>query len=131
MEKPSPTRGMHHVALNVEDLDACEKFYVDLLGMEVEWRPDEDNVYLCSGNDNIALHRLDNISVDRPQNLDHIGFILQKPEHVDEWYEFLNRHEVRMKTSPRTHRDGARSFYCEDPQGNTVQMIYHPPLEHL
>lgn len=119
------------MALNVEDLDACEKFYVDLLGMEVEWRPDEDNVYLCSGNDNIALHRLDNISVDRPQNLDHIGFILQKPEHVDEWYEFLNRHEVRMKTSPRTHRDGARSFYCEDPQGNTVQMIYHPPLEHL
>lgn len=122
---------MHHVALNVENLDACEKFYVDLLGMEVEWRPDKDNVYLSSGNDNLALHRLGNISANRPQNLDHIGFILQKPEHVDEWYEFLDHHEVRMKTGPRTHRDGARSFYCEDPQGNTVQMIYHPPLEML
>jgi hypothetical protein len=33
-----------------------------------------------------------------------------------------------MKTNPRSHRDGARSFYCLDPAGNTVQMIFHPPL---
>jgi predicted enzyme related to lactoylglutathione lyase len=35
---------------------------------------------------------------------------------------------VKILKEPKTHRDGARSFYCLDPAGNTVQMIYHPPL---
>jgi catechol 2,3-dioxygenase-like lactoylglutathione lyase family enzyme len=47
---------------------------------------------------------------------------------VDDWYEFLRRHQVAVKAPPRTHRDGARSFYCADPDGNAVQLIYHPPL---
>ncbi len=123
---------MHHVALNVTDLETCEKFYVDLLGMSVEWRPDKDNVYLCSGNDNLALHRFAKHQQPAgPQRLDHIGFILKTPALVDDWYVFLNTHGVKMKTGPKTHRDGARSFYCEDPEGNVVQMIYHPPLHDL
>ena len=78
MKRPAPTSGMHHVALNVTDLESCEKFYVDLLGMDVEWRPDENNVYLCSGNDNLALHRLPSgHRPEEPQRLDHIGFILK------------------------------------------------------
>lgn len=118
---------MHHVALFVEDLAAAEHFYVELLGMRVEWRPDADNVYLSSGNDNLALHRLD-ADYSGPQRLDHIGFILNDSSDVDEWFAFLVSHGVRMKTNPRSHRDGARSFYCLDPAGNTVQMIFHPPL---
>lgn len=132
MDRPARTRGMHHVALNVKELEACEQFYVDLLGMDVEWRPDKDNVYLCSGNDNLALHRLPNgDSPEGVQRLDHIGFIIKNPEQVDEWYEFLNASGVEMKTRPTTHRDGARSFYCKDPEGNVVQLIYHIPLKHL
>jgi catechol 2,3-dioxygenase-like lactoylglutathione lyase family enzyme len=122
---------MRHVALNVADMAACEQFYVDLLGMQVEWRPDEDNVYLTSGNDNLALHRANSdlqTKDARSQALDHIGFILNKPEDVDAWYDYLSANGVRMRTEPRTHRDGARSFYCSDPEGVTVQMIYHPPL---
>jgi catechol-2,3-dioxygenase len=132
MKRPEPTSGMHHVALNVTDLESCEHFYVNLLGMDVEWRPDENNVYLCSGNDNLALHRLPEGShPDGVQRLDHIGFIIKSPELVDEWYEFLNANDVEMKTEPKTHRDDARSFYCKDPEGNVVQMIYHKPLDHL
>ena len=52
MQRPANTLGMRHVALNVSDMAACERFYVDLLGMQVEWRPDDDNVYLTSGHDN-------------------------------------------------------------------------------
>lgn len=126
-QRPRPTRGMHHIALFVSDLEACERFYVDLLGMAVEWRPDGDNVYLTSGSDNLALHRLNKI-FSEPQRLDHLGFILGSPEDVDDWFRYLQAEGVLMKTEPRTHRDGARSFYCLDPSGNTVQMIYHPPL---
>lgn len=129
MARPPATRGLRHVALFVEDLEACERFYVGLLGMEVEWRPDPDNVYLTSGNDNLAIHRFPaGVGPQGPQSLDHIGFILAAAEDVDAWYEYLAAAEVPMKTVPRTHRDGARSFYCYDPAGTTVQMIFHPPI---
>ncbi|HAU06945.1 MAG TPA: glyoxalase, partial [Gammaproteobacteria bacterium] len=47
---------------------------------------------------------------------------------VDAWFHFLKDNDVRINQPPRTHRDGARSFYCYDPAGTLVQMIYHPPL---
>jgi len=134
MNKPPATAGMRHVALNVEDIKACERFYVELLGMTVEWRPDPDNVYLTSGNDNLALHRGAAPAKDRaapPQRLDHIGFILKKPQDVDAWYEFLLANGIKAKSEPRTHRDGARSFYCYDPEGVLVQLIYHPPIAEV
>lgn len=126
-DRPPLGLGLCHVALSVRDVAACEHFYARLLGMAVEWRPDADNLYLSSGRDNLALHRLPG---ERPpvQRLDHIGFALRRPEDVDRWYAYLGAHGVSMKTAPRTHRDGARSFYCSDPDGNTVQLIYHPPL---
>lgn len=126
-QRPGAHLGMHHVALFVPDLEACEHFYVELLGMGVEWRPDEHNVYLSSGSDNVALHRIKG-GFEGQQRLDHIGFMLAEPEQVDQWYDFLLAEGVGMKTQPRTHRDGARSFYCLDPAGNTVQIIFHPPL---
>lgn len=127
MKRPEHMTGLHHVALHAREFEACERFYCDLLGMRVEWRPDPDNVYLTSGTDNLALHRAAG-PFSGSQHLDHIGFILNTPEAVNEWYAFLKSHAVTLKTQPRTHRDGARSFYCQDPDGNTVQLIYHPPL---
>ena len=131
-KRPKPIGGMRHVALYVQDLEACERFYIDLIGMQVEWRPDEDNVYLCSGNDNLALHRAP--KGERPsafQRLDHIGFIVRDSDDVDVWFDLLCEHNVSIKAAPRTHRDGARSFYCRDPDGTTVQMIYHPPISSV
>ncbi len=129
MERPSPHAGLRHIALFVEKLEPTLHFYTELLGMDVEWQPDEDNYYLCSGVDNLALHRYH--GGERPaltQRLDHIGFVLRTPEDVDAWHDFLLANGVRIKAAPRTHRDGARSFYCLDPDGNVVQMIYHPPI---
>lgn len=129
MKRPSSTGGMRHVALFVSDLEACEHFYVNLLGMQVEWRPDPDNVYLTSGNDNLALHRAStNFDTTGPQKLDHIGFIIKTAQQVDEWFEFLTYHAIVIRQPPRTHRDGARSFYCYDPSGTVIQIIYHPPI---
>ena len=125
--RPPRTRGLRHLALRVLDLERCERFYVELLGMRVEWRPDLDNVYLSSGMDNLALHRVSE-APHGPQRLDHLGFILDDPEHVDRWCGYLRSHGVPVRAEPRTHRDGARSFYCLDPEENLVQMIYHPPL---
>lgn len=130
MSRPPIGFGLRHVALFVRDLAACEQFYVQLIGMEVEWRPDEQNVYLTSGSDNLALHQ-SNTGHERDeaaQRLDHIGFIVADASDVDAWFEWLTAQGVRMRTEPRTHRDGARSFYCYDPDGTHVQIIHHPPI---
>jgi catechol 2,3-dioxygenase-like lactoylglutathione lyase family enzyme len=126
MERPGLTNGLRHVALFVENIEETEKFYVNLLGMKVEWRPDDDNVYLTSGNDNLALHRVEELL--ESGRLDHIGFFINRIENIDRWYEYLKGNKVKILTEPRTHRDGARSFYCADPGGTRVQMIYHEPI---
>ena len=129
MKRPSSSLGLRHVALNVSDVAACERFYVGLLGMQVEWRPDDDNVYLTSGHDNLALHRIAKpAGPDDVQRLDHVGFFIATPEQVDDWYDFLVANDVVIVAEPRTHRDGARSFYCRDPEGVVLQVIYHPPI---
>jgi len=128
MSLPRPRHaGMRHVALNVVDLPLVEQFYIDLLGFDVEWRPDPDNVYLCSGVDNLALHTISDTG-NKAQVLAHIGIIVDKIAEVDEWYDFLLENQVKMASQAKTHRDGARSFYCYDPEGTVVQIIFHPPL---
>jgi catechol 2,3-dioxygenase-like lactoylglutathione lyase family enzyme len=119
--------GLRHVALFVQELDACLNFYIDVLGMQLEWQPDPDNYYLTSGSDNLALHRASDVASGQ-QRLDHIGFILKTPADVDAWHAHFVQHGVKILQLPKTHRDGARSFYCEDPAGNVVQMIYHSPI---
>ena len=106
-----------------------KRFYVDLLGFTVEWEPDGDNVYLTSGTDNLALHRAP--STDRPATpgvLDHLGLVVRQADDVDRWAAFLEAHGVALIARPRTHRDGARSCYVSDPEGNRIQIIHHPPI---
>ena len=128
MQRPNLPISMRHLALCVQDLPACEAFYTELLGMSVEWRPDVDNVYLTTGSDNLALHKAVGELTTEQQRLDHLGFMLATIEAVDAWYEFLVANDVPIVKGIKTHRDGARSFYCRDPEGNVVQFIYHPPL---
>ena len=126
MSRPTHA-GLRHLALNVRDLDAMKRFYVELLGFEVEWTPDPDNVYLSSGIDNLALHRSDARTAGAGA-LDHLGLIVRTPDDVDRWAAFLEERGVTMVAKPRTHRDGARSCYFHDPDGNSVQIIHHPPI---
>ena len=123
-----PMAGLHHVALHARQFEDTVAFYTELLGMAVEWHPDADNVYLTSGTDNLAIHRAAGEIVEGGQRLDHVGFLVDKPGDVDRWYEYLTSNDVAVDAPPRTHRDGARSFYCKDPEGTTVQIIHHPPL---
>jgi catechol 2,3-dioxygenase-like lactoylglutathione lyase family enzyme len=130
VKRPDGLSGLRHVALSVVDLEACEHFYCELLGMQVEWRPDADNLYLTSGSDNLALHRAKTAPAGA-QRLDHFGFILRDARYVDEWHDFLKAAGVVIMQAPKTHRDGARSFYCRDPDGNLVQFIHHPPIANV
>lgn len=124
-------QGLHHVALYVSDLERSVAFYRDVMGMDLEWQPDPDNAYLTSGSDNLALHRREGpqlAATDR--RLDHIGFVVPSAEDVDDWARYLESHGMRLSMDPKTHRDGARSIYFEDPDGVRVQIIHHPPISN-
>ena len=125
MERPTHA-GLRHLALNVTSLDEMKRFYTELLGFTVEWEPDTDNVYLSSGADNLALHRAATVAPHGA--LDHLGLIVREAADVDRWAAFLESRGVTIAAAPRTHRDGARSCYFKDPDGNSVQIIHHPPI---
>ena len=124
-------KGIRHLALHVQSLEQMKDFYTEVLGYAVEWEPDLDNIYLTSGTDNVALHR----SVPGTTNevssntaLDHFGLVVSSPMDVDSWADYLHAKNVVLDKAPKTHRDGARSCYFRDPDGNQIQIIYHPPI---
>ena len=121
--------GIRHVALNVRDVQKSIEFYSNILGMKLEWTPDPENAYLTSGQDNLALHKLPaGTEPGKNQLVHHIGIVVRRPEDVDKWADRLRNQGVSLAQEPKTHRDGARSFYFHDPDGLLIQLIYHPPI---
>jgi catechol 2,3-dioxygenase-like lactoylglutathione lyase family enzyme len=120
-----PLMGLRHLALRVRDPQASKAFYCDMFGMRVVWEPDPDNVYLSSGTDNLALHRDPGVA---PGALDHLGFIVDARGEVDRIAEDLRARGVTIAAEPRDHRDGSRSFYCLDPDGLRIQVLFEPTL---
>ncbi len=131
--KHPPTLGMRHVAVSIAGagFEAAASFYIDGMGMTVDWRPDADNVYLSYGPDNLALHRV--AAVDHAVSaLDHLGFACATADDVRAWHDhvvaLIGAHDVAILQPPKLHRDGATSFYFRDPAGNKVQIIHIPTL---
>jgi catechol 2,3-dioxygenase-like lactoylglutathione lyase family enzyme len=119
--------GLRHLALRVRNPQISKQFYAECFGMSVVWEPDPDNVYLSSGVDNLALHR---DAAEGLGALDHLGFIVDSKDAVDALAERFRARGVRIAAEPGDHRDGSRSFYCLDPDGLRIQVLYEPTLSN-
>ncbi len=130
MSRITGLRGMRHVALKVRDITRSKYFYQNFLGMEVVWEPDSQNVYLSSGCDNLALHEVPQSLATsvREQQLDHVGFVVETIDRVRELEEEFRAKGVEIVHPFKIHRDGSASFYCTDPDGIVIQMLYEPQL---
>lgn len=123
-------KGMRHIALKVSDMTRSRNFYQNTLGMDLVWEPDPRNVYLSSGCDNLALHEVaPEFSSDSPElQLDHLGFIIESVERVQELEQEFRQAGIQIVHPFKVHRDGSASFYCADPDGIVIQMLYEPQL---
>jgi catechol 2,3-dioxygenase-like lactoylglutathione lyase family enzyme len=134
LQRPSH-RGLRHLALGVRQLEAMKRFYVDLLGFDVEWEPDADNVYLSSGIDNLAApfdSAHDRPRIARGKPVDHRGEQARSFRGdcaiACRWMRaaFLESRGVTIDAPPRTAT--APGPAISDPDGNSVQIIHHPPI---
>jgi catechol 2,3-dioxygenase-like lactoylglutathione lyase family enzyme len=122
--------GMRHIALKVKDAARSTQFYRDLFGMAVVWEPDRQNIYLSSGCDNLAIHEVPEsfLTTAVEKQLDHLGFVVDSIERVKELEGAFRSQGVEIVQPFKVHRDGSASFYCADPDGIIIQLLYEPTL---
>ena len=125
--RPPSFRGIRHIAFRVKNMEEFEKFYIDVMGMKLLNRANDNLVYLTCGNDNLSLARSDSEPNDGGV-FDHYGFIVESKESVDAWHDYFKSIDVPVIDQPHDHADGARSFHIKDPAGNIIQPIYHPAI---
>ena len=129
---------MGHLSLRVSDLDASEKFYIEILGMRPVWRSEGEIAFLECGNDDLALIQIPKEEVQAfrqcaqsSRSLHHFGFRVRSKDGVDQLAEELKARGIVIDDGPRDHRDGSRSFYFRDPDDNYVQILWDPIRETL
>ncbi len=95
-----PLDNIHHLALQVDDIDKSINWYRSHFVCEVAY---EDSTW--------ALLKFGNIS---------LALVLpsQHPMHVA-----VAREDASLYGQPILHRDGTRSVYIEDPSGNHLEML--------
>ena len=110
-----------HIAIRVKDIDRAKSFYLSL-GMKLVW-DDLDWCYLEAGpgKDGLAL-----LGPGYKAAGPHFAF------HFTEKAEVADLHRQLFESGLQVgdliqHRDGTASFYLKDPEGNWLEMLYHPP----
>lgn len=112
-----------HVALNVRDLSQAEKFYTQVVGLEIASR-NEGAIFLTCG----TLHH-DIVLFQAPvagqsetpavAGLNHIAFQLQDRAALRARYDHLQ--QLGIDTRPTEHNT-TLSLYVHDPDGNRVEF---------
>ena len=110
-----------HIAIRVQDVDRAKSFYLNL-GMRLVW-DDDDWCYLEAGegNDGLAL-----LGPGYKAAGPHFAFHFTNKNQVEEIHQQLIADGVKVGHL-HDHRDGTSSFYLRDPEGNWLEMLYHPP----
>jgi glyoxylase I family protein len=111
------TAGIHHVAINVHDLDAALEFYVDRLGFTVLERPPFDfpGAWLQAGASQIHLMQTADATIDRRQ---HVAL---RVDDLDAVLRELEAAGVQAARVPYTPGAGQQAF-LRDPSGNRIEL---------
>ncbi len=109
--------GIHHVSINVKDTAAAEKFYVEVLEMELLDRPDFGfrGAWLRAGEQEVHLMEMDS---GPPLKEQHFAF---KVSDIDALRERLADAGFTC-SEPREIAGICRQAFTHDPSGNLVEF---------
>ena len=113
--------GIHHITVEVNDLDQALDFYVDILGLDELDTPEnikEAGVRWIKFNDGSALHIIKNEDCSAPE-LAHIALAI---DDVTLWKEYLSNKGVEIN-APKLNVYNAERFFVKDPSGNRIELI--------
>ncbi len=119
--------GVHHIGMNVQDLDSAEKFYTDVLGFRVAERFAEEIRHLMLDTGSTTLHLFESPALDMQdaiarlseQGYAHIAFGTSRekfPKIIDE----LKKNHINFR-GPLILGQGA-SVHFEDPDGTHLEL---------
>lgn len=105
-----------HLSLGISDLDQSEKFYRDVLGLNVERDGDDLAV---RWPDFLLTLRL-NPPADRAKF--HYGFQVPSRAEVDEWGKRLRERGAQMVSGPSDH-NGTYQLFFLDPDAYEIEIF--------
>jgi catechol 2,3-dioxygenase-like lactoylglutathione lyase family enzyme len=109
-----------------DDLDAAERFYTGVLGMEVITRVEGRHVFFrCGGRVFLVFNPARTreggaIPGHGAQGPGHVCFAMRADE-VEAWRAHLQAHGVTVE-SDHTWPGGGQSLYFRDPAGNSLEL---------
>ncbi|RWX76803.1 glyoxalase/bleomycin resistance/extradiol dioxygenase family protein [Neorhizobium lilium] len=123
-------QGILETALYVDDLNAAEAFYGDLLGLEKVLRADNRHVFFRCGPGILLVFNPEETIKPPPTDAlpvpshgtngpGHVCFRLSGDE-IDVLMERLNKAGITIESDFRWP-NGARSIYFRDPAGNSIE----------
>lgn len=111
--------GVHHVSINVADVDAALAFYTGLLGLSV--RDDRPSFGFGGAWLDVGHQQIHLIEADPPPNLgQHLAI---QVEDLDHSVAELRGEGIHV-TDPSPVGPGRQAF-LQDPSGNTVELYEH------
>jgi catechol 2,3-dioxygenase len=123
-----PTQ-LGHVNIRVRDLERSEKFYTEVLGLEVTHR--RRNVVFLSAREHSHELAIGAIGSDAPGpdsrqvGTNHFAWEMASFEDLQAMYRHLKAKGVEiLRTRENTHSVGV---YFNDPDGNGIEVYYEEP----
>ena len=126
-------KGIHHIALNVKDLDRAEKFYTDVLGFQVTHRFSKGlrHLMLETGNAALALFEAPKLEVKEAMNLLseegylHLAFEAEPADFKNIVTELQSKN-IHIGDGPVKRGEG-ESIYFNDPDHNHLEIHCDTP----
>ena len=114
--------GVHHVSVNVLDVDRATAFYTDTLGLEILPRPEigVEGTWLGAGDQEIHLIKNDDPTRAPGQ---HFAFGV---DDLDATIRDLHGKGLKV-SDPVTQPQGARQCFIKDTEGNLIEFNQPAP----
>ena len=120
--------GIHHIALNVKDLDRAEKFYTEVLGFSVTHRFSKGLRHLMLDTGNAAIALFEAPDLETRASLDqlsetgymHLAFKTTR-ERFDQIIAEMKEKQVTIDSGP-VRRGNGDSIYFNDPDFNHLEI---------